>query len=48
MNTKQIKKPVLMLWQSGKVTQHNMTEKQQKAFRQLYQTYNYIILKKEF
>lgn len=41
------KKTVKMLWQNGKVTTHNLTEKQKKAFRELYNTLEYIELKQE-
>lgn len=41
------KKATKMLWQNGKVTTHNLTEKQKRAFRELYNTLEYIELKQE-
>ena len=41
------KKTTKMLWQNGKVTTHQLTEKQKKAFKVLYNTLDYIELKKD-
>ena len=42
---KEIKKPVVMLWQNGKTTKHNLTDTQKQAFKKLYQTFEVIFLK---